>query len=331
MAISGKQFVLPCAAAIAVLVTAPAMADTRAGVSAWQAGDYREAVREFEAAAASGDSHALFNLGQAYRLGLGVSQDLVRAESYYAQAAEAGNEQAADIYGVLLFQRGAEADALPFLRAAARRGDAASRYFLSIAHFNGDVAERDWPLAFALASLASDSGLQQAGRALARMEPYLNEEQKSEAVMLASRIRETAQAPSVDNRLAVAAPARGVARAPVPAAVPAAAPAAVAAPAPPPPPSPAPARQVPAPATATASPASSGSWKVQLGAFGVPGNVGRMWQKVADMPEFAGRQRIEKAAGRLTILQAGGYANREEARRACAALKRRGDDCLVTR
>ena len=320
MAISGKQFVLPCAAAIAVLVTAPAMADTRAGVSAWQAGDYREAVREFEAAAASGDSHALFNLGQAYRLGLGVQQDLVRAESYYAQAAEAGNEQAADIYGVLLFQRGAEADALPFLRAAARRGDAASRYFLSIAHFNGDVAERDWPLAFALASLASDSGLQQAGRALARMEPYLNEEQKSEALMLASRIRETAQTPSVDSRLAVAAPSRSAARAPAPAP----APAAVAASAPPPSPA-------PAPATATASPASSGPWKVQLGAFGVPGNVGRMWQKVADMPEFAGRQRIEKAAGRLTILQAGGYANREEARRACVALKRRGDDCLVTR
>ncbi|UOR15676.1 SPOR domain-containing protein [Qipengyuania aquimaris] len=326
MAISGKQFVLPCAAAIAVLVTAPALADTRAGVSAWQAGDYREAVREFEAAAASGDSHALFNLGQAYRFGLGVSQDLVRAESYYAQAAEAGNEQAADIYGVLLFQRGAEADALPFLRAAARRGDAASRYFLSIAHFNGEVAERDWPLAFALASLASDGGLQQAGRALARMEPYLNKEQKSEALMLASRIRETAQAPAADSRLAVAAPARGVALAPAPA------PAAVAAQAPPPPPpSPAPGRQAPAPATATASPASTGPWKVQLGAFGVPSNVGRMWQKVADMPEFAGRERIEKAAGRLTILQAGGYANREEARRACAALKRRGDDCLVTR
>ena len=329
MAISGKQFVLPCAAAIAVLVTAPALADTRAGVSAWKAGDYREAVREFEAAAASGDSHALFNLGQAYRFGLGVSQDLVRAESYYAQAADAGNEQAADIYGVLLFQRGAEADALPFLRAAARRGDAASRYFLSIAHFNGDVAERDWPLSFALASLASDDGLQQAGRALARMEPYLNEEQKSEAVMLASRIRETAQAAAADSRLAVAAPSRSAARAPVSAPASAPAPAAVAAPAPPPPPSPAPARQ--APATAKASPASSGPWKVQLGAFGVPGNVGRMWQKVSDMPEFAGRQRIEKAAGRLTILQAGGYANREGARRACAALKRRGDDCLVTR
>ena len=49
----------------------------------------------------------LFNLGQAYKLGKGVPQDLAKAESLFAQAAGMGHMQAADNYGLLLFQRGA--------------------------------------------------------------------------------------------------------------------------------------------------------------------------------------------------------------------------------
>ena len=314
MATPGKHFVLKTAAAIAALLPAPALADTRAGVVAWNAGDYPSAVREWRASAAEEDSDAHFNLGQAYRYGRGVPQDLVRAEYHYAKAAAKGHAQAEDIYGVLLFQRGAEAEAMPYLRAAARRSDAAARYFLALAHFNGDVAERDYPLAYALASLADVSGLPQARRALESMDRYLSAEQKSQALALAQQIGEAAEVPAVNSRLTVAAPRTAPRKA---------APTVACAP-----------KQRPqsAPAeTLPAAPRSSGPWKVQLGAFGVPGNVGRMWQRVAGLPEIAGHERIETRAGQLTVLKAGGYASQAAARQACNALKQRGHDCLVTR
>ena len=321
MTVAGKYLVALGSAAIAVVCAAPALADTRSGVIAWNAGDYSAAVREWQAPAAQGDANAQFNLAQAYRYGRGVAQDLTRAEEYYAAAAASGHEDAADLYGILLFQRGAEAEALPYLRTAARRGNTAARYFLSLAHFNGDVAEKDWPLAYALASLADVGGLPQATRALGRMDPYLSAEQKREALMLAEQIGESELAPKRDIRLMAIAPgaeATPTRQAQVPARTA----------------SPAPASAPPVVATPTRTAATertAGQWKVQLGAFGVPGNVGRMWNSVAALPEIEGRERIEKPAGRLTILQAGGYASRSEANAACAALKRRGHDCLVTR
>lgn len=322
MTAAGKYLVALGSAAIAVLCAGPALADTRSGVIAWNAGDYNVAVREWHAPAAQGDANAQFNLGQAYRYGRGVSQDLTHAEEYYAAAAASGHEDAADLYGILLFQRGAEAEALPYLRTGARRGNTASRYFLSLAHFNGDVAEKDWPLAYALASLADVGGLPQATRALGRMDPYLSSEQKREALMLAEKIGESELAPKRDINLMAFAPGASAgpqqsARAFATAVTPTPAAAAT--------------RQTATPVRTASTNRAAGPWKVQLGAFGVPGNVGRMWNSVAALPEIEGRERIEKPAGRLTILQAGGYASRSEASAVCAALKRQGHDCLVTR
>ncbi len=42
---------------------------------------------------------------------------------------------------------------------------------MGIAHFNGDIVERDWVRAYALVTLASTAGLAQAGPALAEMDP----------------------------------------------------------------------------------------------------------------------------------------------------------------
>ncbi len=116
-----------------------ALADVRAGVDAWSRGDYTAAVAEWEGPAATGDADAMFNLGQAYRLGRGVVQDAVRAEELYKSAAERGHVQAADTYGLMLFQSGRREQALPYVQDAASRGDPRSQYLLGIAHFNGDL------------------------------------------------------------------------------------------------------------------------------------------------------------------------------------------------
>ena len=62
-------------------VAGPAMADVKAGVGAWTAGDYATAVREWSGPAVRGDADAQFNLAQAYRLGHGVERDMAQAEA----------------------------------------------------------------------------------------------------------------------------------------------------------------------------------------------------------------------------------------------------------
>ena len=158
------------AVAMLLAVAAPALADVKTGVDAWSRGDYAAAVREWEGPASAGDSDAMFNLGQAYRLGRGVPADLARAERLYAQAAASGHLQAADTYGLMLFQDGRREAALPYVEDAARRGDARSQYLLGVAHFNGDLVEKDWIRAYALLILANDAALPQAGPAITEMD-----------------------------------------------------------------------------------------------------------------------------------------------------------------
>ena len=181
-------------AMLAALAAAPALADVKAGVDAWSRGDYAAAVREWEGPAGAGDPDAMFNLAQAYRLGRGVPADLVRAETLYARAAAQGHLQAADTYGLMLFQDGRHEQALPYLRDAARRGDPRSQYLLGIAHFNGDLVEKDWTRAYALMTLANGAGLPQAASAIAEMDQHIPLDQRQLAAGLAVELRNEADA-----------------------------------------------------------------------------------------------------------------------------------------
>jgi hypothetical protein len=160
------------------------MADVKAGVDAWAKGDFATAIHEWEGPAARGDADAEFDLGQAYKLGRGVPQDLAHAEALFGQAAAKGHLQAADNYGLLLFQRGDHAKALPYIGGAAERGDPRAQYLLGIALFNGDGITRDWVRAYALESLAQQSGLQPAKVALAQMDKFIPLDQRQQAVKL---------------------------------------------------------------------------------------------------------------------------------------------------
>jgi len=369
---------------LAALAAAPALADVKTGVDAWSRGDYTAAVREWEGPAAAGDPDAMFNLAQAYRLGRGVPTNLARAEDLYARAAAAGHLQAADTYGLMLFQDGRREMALPYLRDAARRGDPRSQYLLGIAHFNGDLVEKDWTRAYALMTLASGAGLPQATPAIAEMDRHIPLEQRQQAAGLAIEMRNEADAARARELAAFDLAAQATAT-PV-STVPAAATSQVAEPAPRVPrpiptvavspsvaaaraaiaeasratgtenpaeagasfanaapqvqvartSSPAPVTTPVAPAVArrteppSASPQANGPWRVQLGAFSVAGNAERLWSRLSGRAELAGRPRLLVPAGRVTKLQAGGFATRSAAESACRSLQRAGQDCLVT-
>ena len=341
--------------ALAALAVSPAFADVKDGVDAWSRGDFAAAIAEWQGPAAAGDADAMFNLAQAYRLGRGVPQDLTRAEDLYRRAAEGGHLQAADTYGLMLFQEGRREIAMPYIEAAARRGDPRSQYLLGIAHFNGDVAPKDWVKAYALLTLANGSGLPQASAAIEQMDQHIPIEQRQEGAALAStmtgEMAATRSAQFASAELGVITPATPAPapepisdspanagasftqvdpnvshpiaqkveiKLPEPAAV--AEPVIVAKQEPKAEP-----KQEPKPA------AKTGPWRVQLGAFGVAGNAERLWTKLSSRKELAGYERLLVPAGKVTKLQAGGFATREDAQQACSSLKASGQDCLVTR
>lgn len=192
MALSRHAVTLPMVFALA-LIAAPASADVKAGVDAWSRGEHEAAIKEWLGPAAKGDADAQFNMGQAYKLGKGVPQDMKRAEAWFRKAAGQGHVKAADTLGLLLFQEGRKTDALPFLQAAAERGEPRAQYILGIAHFNGDLVGKDWVRAYALMSRASAAGLEQATRSLATMDGMIPLEQRQMAMSLSAELEQKAQ------------------------------------------------------------------------------------------------------------------------------------------
>ena len=99
----------------------------RAGIDAWQKADYPAAVAIWRPLAEAGDSDAQFNLGQAYRLGRGVTLNLAVAKTWFERSAASNHVDAQTTLGLLLFQNNEQADGLKWLGKAAEQGEAARR------------------------------------------------------------------------------------------------------------------------------------------------------------------------------------------------------------
>lgn len=184
---------LACLAGLSLLaLPQSAFADVKAGVDAWARGDYDAAIKEWRQPAVEGDIDAQFNMGQAYKFGRGVPMDLNIASDWFRKAAEKGHLQAADNYGLILFQNGQRQEALPWLESSAARGESRAQYIMGTAYFNGDLVTKDWVRAYALMTRASSSGLPQASKNLAAMDRYLTPGQRQEGIVLAGKLQEQA-------------------------------------------------------------------------------------------------------------------------------------------
>lgn len=300
-----------------------AHADVRAGVEAWEAGDYARAIREWRPLAVAGDADAQFNLAQAYKLGRGVPQNIEESANWFRRAADQGHIQAEDNLGLVLYQLGRKGDAMPWLERAARRGEPRAQYVLAAELFNGTAVSRDWVRAYALMKRASDSGLERASAALVQMDQHIPLEQRRQGLELAQTLEQSEGQARLAAMTASApprpAPAPTVRSAPVPPS------AAGTSYTPPPAPQPAPAPalrptppRVAAPVPAAVAPAASGRWRVQLGAFSQESGARSAWSGVAG--RLGGATADYVRAGNVIRLQAGPYASRADAERACRSI-----------
>lgn len=349
--------------------SAAALADVKSGVDAWQQGDYARAVAEWRPLAAAGDSDAQFNLGQAYKLGRGVPVDLPIAIEWFRKASAQGHQRASDNYGLLLFQQGQREKAMPYIRASSERGEPRAQYILGTAMFNGDLAPKDWVMAYALMTRAASAGLEQASTSLAVMDKYIPADQRRQGLARATEMTRSASRTASSSDVATPPPSlaassaepvrreppRPIARAELPpsdARMPPppvvrqgpAPPERVATVAPPSPsaagspgrPSSSPPRVEPPPVAPPPEPkpgtpkVRDGDWRIQLGAFQEEPRARALWSRVTQsMKSMAGYQPYLVRSGGLTRLQAGPLATNSEAMRLCGTLRAEGYDCLV--
>lgn len=283
------------ATALCGLAGAPLAAQSvKAGIEAWQRSDYAAAVAIWRPLAEKGDADAAFNLGQAYRLGRGVTLNLGAAQSWFERAAQKGHVDAQATLGLLLFQNGNQPDGLKWLKAAAEQGEARSLLVYGTALFNGDNVTQDPILGYAYVSRAAAQGLAPAKETLAQLDKLLPLEDRKKGLALAMAKAKAAPPPGAKPAKAKAKPAQ-VAQAEA-------------------------AKTAPAPAKATPAPAT-GSWRIQLGAFSQRGSAEALYKKLAGNSALSGRQAYYVPAGAVTRLQAGPFASRAAAQAACNALK----------
>ena len=280
----------------------------KAGIQAWQKGDYKAAVEAWRPLADRGDADALFNLAQAYRFGRGVPANLATARSLFERAARGGHVESQTTLGLLMLQNGDQLDALKWLKSAAEAGDPRGLLVYGTALINGDGVTQDRQLGYAYVSAAANSGLGAAKNTLVELDKLIPAADRREAL---ARHKIKVRGRSAPAR--AAAPSAPAPKRQAEAARPA--PKRIAESA-----RPAPKRGVEA-----AKPAAGGAWRIQLGAFTRKGAAQELFGKLSG--QLSGRQAFYVPAGGATRLQVGPYESRAAAQAACARLK--GQSCFV--
>lgn len=321
-------------------------ADVQTGVQKYQAGDYGGAIAEWLPYAAQNEPNALFNLGQAYRLGRGVAPDLKIAVDYYERAAALGHVSAqANLGSIYYFAEPPLANrkrAVALWQAAAARGEPRALYMLGVLHFNGEAVARDWPRAYAYTEAAAKASLPEAEEALAEMSRHVSDDDKRRAshIVVATAPEEPAlPSPPPPHGVMV-----GYGDAPTSPAVTTpdkpptvavtygtdapALPVAVAAPAPPP-------GRTAASTAPGGGAMTAGDWRLQVGAFRSRDSAAQGWAQLQARHSDSLRGLTPTYApapdGSVVRLQVGPFAGRAEANARCAILSRAGLACFALR
>lgn len=150
-----KLFAKPLTAALTALLlacAAPAWADDHAqfqqGYTAYQAGNYAQALRLWQPLAQKGNAEAQFALGLMYDKGQGVAQTDRQAAAWYQKAADQGDADAQLNLGLMYANgRGVAKNyrqAAAWWQKAADQGDAEAQYNLGLMYYNGQGMARNY-------------------------------------------------------------------------------------------------------------------------------------------------------------------------------------------
>jgi len=276
----------------------------RSGIEAWQKADYSAAVAIWRPLADKGDADAAFNLGQAYRLGRGVAQDMAAAQGWFERAARKGHVDAQATLGMMLFQSGNQTGGLRWLKMAAISGEPKAMLVYGSALFNGEGVPRDPLLGYRYVVGAAEAGLEPARMTLQRMDEYLPAEDREKALQLSlpTQAEVSSPAPAPEKK---AAPEKSV-KAATAAAIP---------------------RKSPKKATAeeakpakNPAPVARGAWRIQLGAFSKRSLAEALFGKLSGKAALEGRSAFYIPYGSITRLQVGPFESQPAAQAACNAL-----------
>lgn len=307
------------AAILGILLAGPAgAADLEDGVAAYERGDYQAAIDAWMPLADANDVDALFNMGQLYRMGKGVSRDPVMAEYFYRRAAERGHASAQGNLGTLYYfgfdDSPRVAEALEWWQKAARGGDVRSQYMLGILYYNGQHLPRDPVRAYAWIRKASVAGLPEAVEAEKKLIRALSVKELAAGNNLAPRVQdlpiETVGFAAPEEEMQVAPEAKVEVAEEVPAAEEAAAP----------------------------EPEAITGYYVQLAALASAARAETVQAQLAGSHDALTSDRtlqVEEARledGRTVYrLLLGAFAARADAAARCARLKDEGQDCFVVK
>lgn len=286
----------------------PLVASVRNGAELWRRGEWAAAVAMWRPFAEAGNADAMFNMGQAHKLGRGVAKDEALARSWYQRAAMAGHRPAQANLGILLFQARELPAALRWLKMGADGGEPRAQYVYGVAHWNGDGVPASLTIAYAYLARAADQGLAEARTALDLLTPRMSVAERTSGWRMA---RALARADGSSGTLeSIPDPSGGtvVAVAPVP--------------------------QTPsidpAPLGGGAQP-SAARWRVQLGAFSTRGaaeaDLAALRSRSPALLE--GLEPVYEPGGALVRLQLGSFADADSARAGCARFVAVGRACLV--
>lgn len=139
--------------------SSPAAGENWPGVSAYAAGDYHTALKEWEPLAEQGDAAAQTYLGRMYSEGQGVPQNYSEALRLYRTAADQGLALAQLRLGVMYMEgRGVPQDyneAMRWYRGAAIQGNIRAQFHLGAMHI---LASQDYVSAHMWFNIASVNG-----------------------------------------------------------------------------------------------------------------------------------------------------------------------------
>ena len=132
------------------------------GQTAYDAGDYAEAVKLWCEASEAGNRIAQNSLGDCYYYGKGVAKDYTEAVKWYRKAAEQGYASAQNNLGTCYhWGKGVEqddAEAVKWFRKAVEQGDAVAQKNLGGCYYDGEGVEQDYAEAVKWYRKAAEQG-----------------------------------------------------------------------------------------------------------------------------------------------------------------------------